>query len=94
MKKKGGTMEILSILLILAIFLIAFKLLGIIFKAGIFILTIPLQIIAVLVMFICAIALFPVVITFITTAILIPLSFIAYLLPFLAIAFGIYLLLK
>lgn len=94
MRKKGGTMEILSILLILAVFLIAFKLLGIIFKAGIFILTIPLQIIAVFVMFICAIALFPVVITFVTTAILIPLSFIAHLLPFLAIAFGIYLLVK
>ena len=87
-------MEILSILLILALILIAFKLLGLVLKAGIFILTIPLQIIAIIVIFILCIVLFPIIITFITTAILVPLGFVAPLLPFLAIGFGIYLLLK
>ena len=87
-------MEILSILLILAVVLIAFKLLGLIFKTGIFILTIPLQIIAVIVIFILCITLFPIIITFITAAILVPVGLLAPLLPLLAIGFGIYLLLK
>jgi hypothetical protein len=87
-------MEILSILLILAVILIAFKLLGLIFKTGIFILTIPLQIIAVIVIFILCITLFPIIITFITAAILVPVGLLAPLLPLLAIGFGIYLLLK
>ncbi len=87
-------MELLSILLILAILLIAFKLLGLIFKTGIFLLTIPLQIITVIIIFILAIAIFPVILSFVTAAILVPLGFFAPLLPFLVIVFGIYLLLK
>lgn len=87
-------MEILSILFILALILIACKLLGLIFKTGIFILTIPLQIISMIVIFILCIAVFPIIITFITAAILVPLGLLAPLLPFLAIGFGVYLLLK
>ncbi len=85
-------MELISFLLILALVLVAFKLLGLIFKAGIFLLSIPLQILVVLFIAILIFTLIPVTLTTgLVAIILIPLGLVAPLIPLAIIGFGIYL---
>jgi hypothetical protein len=77
-------MEFLTFICILAVVLIAFKLLGSVMRAGIFLISIPLQIILGIAVTILIVALIPV--TLISTLVAV------FLLPFLVVGFGIYLL--
>jgi len=86
-------MEFLAFLLILGIVLITIKILGLIFRASIFLLSIPLQIFAGVII---AVVLFTVIpatlITGFFAFVLIPLGILAPLLPLFLIGYGIYLL--
>jgi len=85
-------MELISFLLILALVLVAFKLLGLILKAGIFLLSIPLQILVAAFIAILIFALIPVTLTTGLVAIMLaPLGLFAPLIPLAIIGFGIYL---
>ena len=84
-------MEIISFLIIVALVLVVFKALGLIVKAGIFLLSIPLQI--VIAVFITALILIVVPVTLATgflAILLAPLGLLIPLLPFLLISLGIY----
>ncbi|RKY79274.1 hypothetical protein DRQ00_03520 [candidate division KSB1 bacterium] len=88
-------MEVLTLLVIGLAFLLSIKLLALLFKTGIFILALPLQIFAALILTIIFLVLVPIgVITGILTVVLSPLLFLGPLLPILLVALGIYLLLR
>ena len=85
-------MEIISFLFILALVLSALKILGMIFKAGIFLLSIPLQILAGVFLAVLIFAIVPVTLTVgLVAVILAPLGMLALLFPLLLIGLGIYL---
>lgn len=82
-------MDFLAFLIVLGCVLLLFKLLGAIFRAGIFLISIPLQIIAAVIVAVVLFAVFPVGLIAI---ILVPLGLLAPLLPFILVGLGIYLL--
>ena len=86
-------MDFLSFLIIVAVVLIAFKLLGLVIRAGIFLISIPLQIIFGILVALLLFAVLPVaLISGLIGFILIPLGIIAPLIPLFLIGFGVYLL--
>ena len=86
-------MELISFLLIFGVVLIVLKLLGIVFRASIFLIALPLQIIGGLIVAIFLFAILPAVfITGILTIILAPLGILAPFFPLFLIGLGIYLL--
>ncbi len=88
-------MEFLGILFLIVIILGTFKLLGIIFKAGIFLISIPLQIIGALFLAFFVMLLIPAgIVTGIIALILAPLLIFGPLLPIILLAFVIYLIVK
>ena len=88
-------MELAVILLMLAGFIIFFKLLALIFKAGIFVLSIPLQIIGAIFAVVLVLLLVPFAVTAgILTVIFAPLFVLGALLPLLLVLFGIYLVVR
>ena len=88
-------MEILGILFLVVVILGTFKLLGLIFKAGIFLISIPLQILGAVFVAILAIAIIPLgLVTGVVALIFAPLLILGPLLPFLILGFLIYLLVK
>jgi hypothetical protein len=90
---KGQAMDFLAFLIVLGCILLLFKVLGAIFKAGIFLISIPLQIIAaVFVAVVLFFALPAALFSGLFAVILIPLGILAPLLPFILVGLGIYLL--
>ena len=88
-------MEILGVLFLIVIILGTFKLLGLFFKAGIFLISIPLQIIGAIFVAILAFAIIPVgLVAGVIALIFAPLLILGPLLPFLILGFLIYLLVK
>lgn len=88
-------MELGVILLLLGLFLIGFKLLGLIFKASFFILSIPFQILGAILGVMLLVFLLPfATVAAVLTAILAPLFILGPLLPLLLVGFGFYLILK
>jgi hypothetical protein len=88
-------MELAVIFLMLAAFLIFFKLLAFVFKAGFFILSIPFQIIGAILAVVLVILLLPVaVMAGFLTVILTPIFVLGPLLPLLLVLLGIYLVVK
>ena len=86
-------MEFITFLIILGFVLILIKVLGLLFRAGIFLISIPLQILMALVVAAVLFAILPVtLITGLLAAVLVPLGILVPLLPFLLIGFGIYML--
>lgn len=85
-------MDILAFLFILVLIVAGFKILGFLFKAAIFMISIPLQIIMFLILASIIFAVLGPVFTGLIGLILIPLGLLAPLLPVLLIAAGIYLL--
>lgn len=86
-------MEIIAFLLTLGLIMIAFKLLGLIFRAGFFLISIPFQILAAVIVAVVLFAILPIaLITGVFAVILIPLGLFAPLLPIILIGFGLYLL--
>lgn len=88
-------MELAILLLMFAGFLIFFKLLGLIFKAGIFVLSVPFQIIGAIfaVFFVLLLLPFAVVAGVLTVA-LAPLFVLGPFLPLLLVLFGLYLVVR
>ena len=84
--------EIIGFLFILILVVAAFKLLGFLFKAAVFMISIPLQILLFLFVASIIFAVFGPLFTGLIGLILIPLGLMAPLLPVLLIAFGVYLL--
>lgn len=83
-------MEILAFLLILGAVLIGLKLLSLIFRTGVFLISLPFQIIAACIMAIIIFLVLPVtLITGLLATLLLPVGILA---PFLLVGFGIYLL--
>lgn len=90
-----GNMELAVILLLFAGFLIFFKLIGLIFKAGFFVLSIPFQIVGAVFGVLFLVIFFPVILTAgVLTAVFAPLLVMGPLLPFLLVLLGLYLILK
>jgi len=88
-------MEILGLLFLIVIILGTFKLLAIIFKAGIFLISIPLQILGAVLLAILAIALIPAgIVTGVVALVLAPLLIVGPLLPILLLGFVVYLLVR
>ncbi len=88
-------MGIIGVLVVVLIVLGAFKLLALVFKAGFFLISIPLQIIGAIFIALLAILFFPVgIVTGLITAIFAPLLIIGPLLPFLLIGLLIYLIVR
>ena len=88
-------MEIIAVLLLFAAFFIFFKLLAVVFKAGFFVLSIPLQIAGALLGLLLVFIFVPLaVVAALTTAILSPLFILGPFLPLLLILFGLYLLVR
>ena len=88
-------MEILGLLFLIVIILGTFKLLAIIFKAGIFLISIPLQIFGAVLLAILAIALIPAgIVTGVVALVLAPLLILGPLLPILLLGFVVYLLVR
>ncbi|MFQ5650517.1 MAG: hypothetical protein ACE5IY_11295 [bacterium] len=86
-------MDVAVILLLLAAFLIFFKLLGVLFKAGIFVLTLPLQIIGAVLGVVVLMVLVPfAMVAGVVATVLAPLLAVGPLLPFLLILLGVYLI--
>ncbi|MCK5148843.1 hypothetical protein KAR48_18965 [bacterium] len=85
-------MDILSFLVVVMIIVIAFKLLGIFFKAAFFLISIPLQILAAVIVAVVLFTLLP--IAGLLALILIPLGLLAPLLPIILIGIGVYMLAK
>jgi hypothetical protein len=86
-------MEFLTFLIILGLVLIGIKVLGLLFKAGIALISIPFQILGAVVVAAVLFAVLPVtLITGLLAAVLVPLGILVPLLPFLIIGFGIYML--
>jgi len=87
--------ELFSFLVLLALIIFTFKILGALFKVGIFLLSIPLQIIVALFLSLILVAIFPaILLTGLISVIVIPLGILAPILPVLFIIYGIYLLTK
>ncbi len=88
-------MELAVVLVLLFIFLIGFKLLGIFFKAAFFLITIPFQIFGAVLGVVLVIAVFPfAALAGFLTLILAPLFIIGPLIPFFLVAFGFYLIVR
>ncbi len=88
-------MELAVLLVLFAAFLISFKVLGLVFKAGFFLLTLPFQILgAVLGVFLLVVILPFAVVVGALTALLAPLFVLGPVIPFLLVGAGIYLLAK
>ncbi len=88
-------MEIGVILLLLGLFLIGFKVLGLIFKASFFILSIPFQILGAIFGVILLTLLLPfAAVAGVLTVVVAPLFILGPLLPALLVFFGFYLILK
>lgn len=87
-------MEIFGVLFLVVIILGIFKFLGLIFKAGIFLISIPLQILGAVFVAILALAIIPVGLVTGAALIFAPLLIFGPLLPFLILGFLIYLLVK
>ena len=87
-------MEILGLLFLIVLFLGTFKLLGIFFKIGFFLISIPLQILGVVILAVLAVALVPAGIAALAAFIFAPLMLLGPLLPILLLGFLIYLLVK
>ncbi len=88
-------MEIGVVLLLLGLFLIGFKILGLIFKASFFILSIPFQILGSILGVIFLILLFPfAAVAGVLTIVVAPLFILGPFLPALLVFFGFYLILK
>ena len=88
-------METLGLLFLVVVILGTFKLLGLIFKAGIFLISIPLQILGAVFVAILAIAIIPIgAVAGVVALIFAPLLILGPLLPFLILGFLIYLLVK
>ncbi len=86
-------MELLTIIGLVCLIIIGFKLLGWILKAGFFLISIPFQILGAVIVILVMVALIPLgVISGLLAVILVPLGFLIPLLPFFMIGFGIYLL--
>ncbi|NIR48131.1 hypothetical protein GWO43_06755 [candidate division KSB1 bacterium] len=88
-------MDLAILLLLFAGFLIFFKIIGVVFKAGIFVLSIPFQIFGALLGVLLVILLVPfAVVAGVLTAVLAPLFILGPFLPFLLILFGLYLVFR
>ncbi len=88
-------MELVIALFLVAALILFFKLMAVIFKAGFFVLSIPLQIIAAVVAVVAVVALLPfAVIAGVFTVLLAPLFVLGPFLPFLLIILGLYLIAK
>ncbi|MBN2417229.1 hypothetical protein JXO52_15435 [bacterium] len=85
-------MEIIAFLFILILIVAGFKLLGFLFKAAIFMISIPLQILLFLFLASIIFAVIGPLFTGLVGLIIIPLGLMAPLLPILLIALGVYLL--
>ena len=86
-------MDLLALLFIVVLILGAFKLLGLVFKAAFFLISIPLQILAAVVIGVVLMAVLPVTLFGgLLAVILVPLGILAPLLPLALIVIGIYLL--
>ena len=84
-------MEILTFLIILAFVIIGLKLLGFVFKTGLFLLSIPLQILAAVIVSVVLLVILPIgLLTGFVALLLAPLGILAPLLPFILIFLGIY----
>ncbi len=87
--------ELAVILLLLGAFLLFFKLLAVIFKAGIFVLTIPLQIVGALLAVLLVVTLLPfALVAGVLTVVLAPLFVLGPLLPLALVFFGLYLVMR
>jgi hypothetical protein len=87
--------ELAVILLLLGVFLLFFKLLAVIFKAGMFVLTIPLQIVGALLAVLLVVVLLPfALVAGVLTAVLAPLFVLGPLLPLALVFFGLYLVMR
>jgi len=91
---KGDAVELFSFLLILALVLLAFKLLGIVIKTSIFLISIPLQILFALLLTIVIFLVLPVALVSGMSIFLASLGMLAGFLPFILVVFGIYLLVR
>lgn len=88
-------MELAVVLLLLGFALLFFKAMALIFKAGFFVLTIPLQIVGALLVLLLVILLLPfALIAGVLTAVFAPLFILGPLLPFALVLFGLYLVAK
>ena len=88
-------MEVAILLILLGVFLIGFKLLGLVFKAGIFVLTIPFQILGALLGVFLVLLLVPfAVVAGIVAVVFAPLLVLGPFLPLLLVALGLYLIVK
>ncbi len=88
-------MEIGIILLLLGLFLVGFKILGLLFKATFFILTIPLQIIGAIIGVVLVVALAPfAAVAGFLGIIFAPLLILGPLLPLLLVGLGLYLIIR
>jgi hypothetical protein len=91
----GLVMEIIGLLFLFVCFLAFFKVFALVFKAGLFVLTIPLQIVgAIISVFFLTLFLPLAIVGGIVATIFAPLLIIKPLLPLLLIGAGVYLLLK
>lgn len=87
-------MDILAFIFLVALFLVGFKILGLVFKAGIFLLSIPLLIVFSVVGAVLMLAVVPAVLTGLVTVLFLPLGLLGPLLPFLLVGLGLWLILK
>ena len=88
-------MELAVILLLFGVFLLFFKLVAIVFKTGVFILTIPFQILGAIFGVVIFALFFPVILTAgVLTAVFAPFFIFGPFLPFLLVLFGLYLIVK
>ena len=88
-------MELAVFLILVGLFLIGFKLLALVFKAGFFVLTIPFQILGAILGALLVVFLLPFAIAGgVLAVIFAPLLVFGPLLPLLLIAFGVYLISK
>lgn len=85
-------MEIIAFLFILILIVAGFKILGLLFKAAIFMISIPLQILLFVILAAFVFAVLGPLFTGLVGLIIIPLGLMAPLLPILLVALGVYLL--
>jgi hypothetical protein len=87
--------ELAAFLILVGLCLLAFKLFALVFKAGVFVLTIPFQILGALFVAFLILLLFPfALVTGILAAVFAPLLILGPFLPLLLVALGIYLIVK
>ncbi len=85
--------SLLTFLFIFGVILIGFKLLGLIFKTGIFLISLPVIIVLGVILSVLIITIFPIVVVGgVLGLLLAPLGILAPLLPFILIGLGIYML--